>query len=224
MKRLKGIFVVGEKTIFTELIQILDVASQANTLMQAMFEAGYSDASLAENVRAMRTLERQADEITFKLGEEITGGAISPNIIDNLIEAVQAADDIVDIYYYLARELFRLSKAASTGFEVQPEKDWTAVYENLFDFADQMLSKLKQMLSTDSVPQILRLHKEIEALEEQGDDVKDGGYDKLYTAAPKMHFLQFHHHTEMLHKTDDILDNCEDLSDMIVSVVTSILK
>ena len=39
-----------------------------------------------------------------------------------------------------------------------------------------------------------------------------------------MHFLHFYHYSEMLHKSDDILDTCEDFSDIIVSIVTSILK
>jgi len=70
----------------------------------------------------------------------------------------------------------------------------------------------------------LQCRKEIEALEEQGDDIKDAGLDKLYSMASGMHFLQFYHYSEMLHKSDDILDTCEDFSDVIVSIVTSILK
>src|SRR5665648_60861 len=89
---------------------------------------------------------------------------------------------------------------------------------------DRTLAKLHQMLSIGNVPEIMQLRKEIEALEEQGDDIKDAGFDKLYFTAPKMHFLQFFHYSEMLHKSDDILDTCEDLSDVIVSIVTSILK
>jgi uncharacterized protein Yka (UPF0111/DUF47 family) len=50
------------------------------------------------------------------------------------------------------------------------------------------------------------------------------GFDKLYTKASRLHFLQFYHYSELLHKSDDVLDGCEDLSDLIVSIVTSILK
>ena len=72
--------------------------------------------------------------------------------------------------------------------------------------------------------EILELRKEIETLEEQGDDVKDAGFDSLYAIAPKLHYLEFHHYSELLHKCDDLLDSCEDFADLIVSVVTSILK
>jgi uncharacterized protein Yka (UPF0111/DUF47 family) len=89
---------------------------------------------------------------------------------------------------------------------------------------EQTLTKLQQILSTGNVSTILQLRKEIEALEEQGDDIKDAAFDKLYRMASTMHFLQFYHYKEMLHKCDDLLDNCEDLSDVILSIVTAILK
>lgn len=216
---------LGEKNIFGELAQIITIAAESNTIMKIMFKTGYNnDQALSENMHVVRLLEKKSDEIAFKLSEDITSGAISPNIIDNLIECVQVADDVVDLYYYLSRELCRMSKANSTDFIVHDETDWIAVYENMFALADKALSKLQQMLSTGNVPEILKLRKEVESLEEQGDDIKDAGFDKLYGEAPRLHFLQFYHHSELLHKCDDILDSCEDLSDLIVSVVTSILK
>lgn len=80
------------------------------------------------------------------------------------------------------------------------------------------------MLSTSEVSSILQLRKEIESLEEEGDDIKDAAFDKLYYLAKELHFLQFFHYSEMLHKCDDLLDNNEDLADIIVSIITSILK
>ncbi len=199
--------------------------SEANAIMRTMFKMGYSNpALLAEKIRAIRTLEKKSDDIAFKLGEDITAGAISPNIIDNLIECEHVADNIVDLYYYLSRELGRMSKANPLDFTVHQEAEWISLYENMFALADKSLSKLRQALSTSHVTEILQLRKEIEDLEEQGDDIKDAGFDKLYSLAPKLHFLQFYHYSELLHKCDDIIDACEDLSDLIVSVVTSILK
>ena len=62
-------------------------------------------------MRAVQLLEKKSDEIAFKISEDITSGAISPNIIDNLLECVHVADDIVDLYYYISRELNRMAKA-----------------------------------------------------------------------------------------------------------------
>lgn len=223
MKSLKGILVVGEKNIFSELTQVVAMAAEANALVLGMFKMGYRDKGIKDVMHSVQLIEKKSDEIAFKISEDITSGAISPNIIDDLLECVQVADNTVDVYYYISRELNRMSKAYASGFELQ-EADWDSVYENMLDLAEKALIKLNQALSTSNVTEILQLRKEIEALEEQADDVKDQGFDRLYSIAPKLHYLQFYHYSELLHKCDDILDSCEDFSDLIVSVITSIVK
>jgi len=224
LKNFKGILVLGERNVFGELSQIVSIAAQANVILKVMFKDCCNKQALTENMHAVRALEKKSDEIAFKLNEDITSGAISPNLIDDLIESTHLADNIVDIIFYLSRELSRMAKANITDLELHEEEEWAEVYTRLLNLVDQSLPKLQLMLSTGSVPQILQLRKEIETVEETGDDIKDAGFDKLYSMASDLHFLQFYHYSEMLHKSDDILDTCEDLSDVLVSIVTSILK
>lgn len=224
MKNFKGVLVVGEKAIFSELAEIVDVASKANKIIKLMFKLGYEEKTLVENMNAVQTLEKKSDEIAFRLSEDITSGAISPNAIDILIECSHKADDIIDLQYYLSRELCRMTKAKPNEFSIHQENEWSTTFENMLNLADQALMKLKLALASSNVQQILELRKQIEQLEEQGDEIKDSAFDKLYGIAPKLHYLQFYHNSELLHKCDDILDSCEDLSDLIVSAVTSILK
>jgi uncharacterized protein Yka (UPF0111/DUF47 family) len=223
LKSLKGILVVGEKNIFGELNQIVAIGAEANTLVSSMFSIDIKEKEVTEAMRVVRSLEKKSDEIAFKISEDITSGAISPNIIDDLLKTVQVADDIVDLYYYLSREIDRMAKAYSAGFEMK-HTGWDSVYVNILALAEKSLLKLKQALSSSSVTEILALRQEIEALEDQADDIKDEGFDRLYKMTPNLHYLQFFHYSELLHKCDDVLDSCEDFSDLIVSVVTSILK
>ncbi len=223
MKSIKGILVVGERNIFMELTQIIAIATEANTLVYSMFNVDVKEKQVTDAMHAMQLLEKKSDEIAFKIGEDITSGAISPNIIDDLLKSVQVADDIVDLYYYLSRELDRMAKVYSAGFEMK-RPGWDDVYVNILALAEKSLLKLKQALSSSDVLEILELRKEIEALEEHGDELKDDGFDRLYLMTPNLHYLQFFHYSELMHKCDDVLDSCEDLSDLIVSVVTSILK
>src|SRR5208283_716903 len=223
LKSLRGILVVGEKNIFIELTRIIAIATEANTLVSSMFNVDVKEKQVTEAMHAMQTLEKKSDDIAFKISEDITSGAISPNIIDDLLKSVQVADDIVDLYYYLSRELDRMAKVYSAGFEMK-RPGWDSVYVDILALAETALSKLKQAISSSDVAEILECRKEIEALEEHGDELKDGGFDRLYNMTPNLHYLQFFHYSELMHKCDDVLDSCEDLSDLIVSVVTSILK
>ena len=223
MKSIRGIFVIGEKNIFIELAQIVDIAAEANTLVASSFREDYGEKELTEATNTMQLLEKKSDDIAFKIGEEITSGAISPNIIDDLLKSVQVADDIVDLYYYLSRERYRMSKVYSAGFESK-RPGWDSVYVDTLALAEKCLLKLKQALFSSNATEILELRNEIEVLEEQGDNLKDGGFDRLYNMTPNLHYLQFYHYTELLNKCDNVLNSCQDLSDLIVAVVTSILK
>lgn len=192
--------------------------------LRALFSASMwsSSRSLADAVQAIGLLEKESDEIAFRVSEDITGGAVSPNIIDELLESVNCADTIIDLHHNLSRELGRMSNVTFENPQINYE--WNALFANMLTLAGKALSNLENLLSTSDLTQILEMRRGIQALEEQGDDIKDLGFDKLYTSAPKLHYLQFFHYTEVLHMCDDILDKCEDLSDLIVSIVTSILK
>jgi hypothetical protein len=224
MKSLRSIFVVGEKNIFGELTQIIAIAKEANAVLSQTLSEDQSELTLDKGMQAIRSLEKKSDDIAFKVSEDITTGAVSPNTLDNLLESVHISDDIVDIYYYQSRELYRMYKAKFPYSEVLEEKEWFSLFKDMLDLADKALSNVKRILSISDLTEILKLRKEVEALEEQGDDIKDQGFDWLYRHAPGMHYLQFYHYSELLHKFDDILDSCEDLSDLLLSIITSLLK
>jgi hypothetical protein len=224
MKRLRSVLVVGEKSIFGELAQIIAIAEEANAVLSKTLSKDQNELTLDKGMQDIRLLEKKSDNIAFKVSEDITTGAVSPNTLDNLLESVHIADDVVDIYYYQSRELYRMYKAKFPYSEVLEEKEWFSLFRDMLDLADKALSKVKQILSISDLTEILQLRKEIETLEEQGDDIKDQGFDWLYRHAPFMHYLQFYHYSELLHKFDDILDGCEDLSELLLSIITSLLK
>jgi uncharacterized protein len=224
VKSFRNVLVVGEKNIFGEIAQIIVVAEETNKILHEMLSNCQNEKLLDLNMQAVRILENKSDDIAFKVNEDITTGAVSPNILDHLLECVHVADDIVDNYYYQSRQLCRMCKAKFPYSEAPQEAEWTSLFKSMLDLAGQALVKVKTTLSMSDLSEILKLRKEIEALEQQGDDIKDKGFDWLYHEAPRMHYLQFFHYSELLHKFDDILDGCEDLADLILSVITSILK
>lgn len=224
VKSLKGILVIGEKNIFKELSEIVAISLETNAIVKEMLKVNYNKQTLSKDMDSVRELEKKSDRVAFRLGEEVTGGAISPNIIDNLLECIHIADNIIDTYYYISRDLNRMAETQSIDFKAHQEIAWESIYESLFSLAKASLQKLNEMLSISDEAEMARLRKKIEELEEQGDEVKDQGFDKLYRMAPKLPYLQFYHYSEVLHKSDDVLDTCEDISQLIVSIVTSILK
>ena len=223
MKSIKGILVVGEKNIFGELSQIVDIAAEANALLGKMFKMTPTDSQLTESLRAVQTLQKKASEVGFKVSEDITGGAVSPNVIDSLLACAASIGDVVHTCLHISRELDRMAIAYSAGLEMH-HADWDSVFDNMLELIEKSLAKLRQALLSSDMAEIFRLHKEIQALEEQGDDIKDQGFDRLYGIAPQLNYLEFYHYQKMLHNCEDILNDCSEFASLIVSVVTSILK
>ena len=188
MKSFKRALVVGEENIFGELCQIIDIAAEANTNLMSMLGDCKNEKCLDEGMQKIHILENQSDNIAFKVNEDITTGAVSPNILEHLLETVHVADDIVDTYYYQSRELSRMYKAKFPYSEDLQETEWITTFKSMLELADKALVKVKQTLTISDLSEILKLRKEIEALEQQGDDIKDKGFDVLYHEAPHMHY------------------------------------
>lgn len=199
----------------------MKIARNANEILIRMLQSGLQFESLIVESQNMRALEKQSDEIAFGIKRAITNGAVSPIILDNLLACVDVADSVVDDYYYLAREITRIARVESTEIRTSP---LNSAFLTMLDLAAKSFATVEELLAEKDIDKVMRQRQEIERLEERGDEIKDDAFDQLYAVSPRMHYIDFTHYSEILHKLDDILDYCEDLSDLIVAITTSISR
>ena len=224
MKNFKRALVVGEQSVFHELAEILELDVQANEIMSGMLLKGYKGTDLADSMQILRSLAKKSGDIAFKVSEDITSGAVSPNVLDDLLESVHRANSILDLFYSLSRDLNRMSKVEMEGSSLNYEAEARPVLEELVGLTGKTILKVKDLLAAATLDSMKAIRKEIMALKEQGDDVKNGGFDKLYGAASKLSYIEFVYYSELFHKLEYILDACEALSNLIVLIVNSIMK
>ena len=221
-KGLSRLLVIGERKVFGELAEIVKIANDANQILKRMVKEFNIETLTLEN-KNMAELEKRADVLSFGVRRDITDGAVNPTVLDNLLECVEVADSAVDKYHYLARELTRIAR-------VEPSESRKRIasldsaFLNMLDLADGSFAKVLKLLGAEDMDEMKQERIEIEHLEEKGDEIKDDGFDELYRLSPTMHYLTFMHYSEILYTIDDILDACEDLSDMVVGIITSISK
>ena len=223
LRDIKGLMVIGEKKVFGEIAEIVDISRKADAIMMSMLSAGDGKDIPSEN-DAIRLLEKKSDDLSFRIKADVTNGAISSNIIDNLLECVEMADSIMDDFYYISREINRLrsTKFGSMGDEML--KPFNSMILSMLKLADSAMVVLINMLRSSNLAEMKEIRKRIEEFEEEGDNIKDSAFDRLYGIAEDMHYLQFNHVSDMVHKVDDILDGCEDVSDLVLAIATSISK
>lgn len=210
--------VAGEKGIFERLKALADMARQETPLATKLFQERLADHGTFEGMKA---LEKQGDDLTFKLSGDIMNGAINPAVLRDLLHVTDLMDRIYDDYYFLAREV---NRTIVSGIELPMLNKMTGTFVGMVNLADKQLEILGKLLEADSMDEVRSFRMEIEKLEGDGDELKDSGFDSMYDNRKLFDFFSFQHYTQVLRKLDDIQDGVEDMSDLILAVANTISR
>lgn len=223
-KFLKKLMVVGERNVLSKLVKYTELGTSASLLLKEMFSGDKSKFE-AINDKIMG-IEKEGDLLSMKLQQEITGGAISSNLMDNLSILIETCDDILDKSYYLSREVKRMSQdyLFSTDEAVEATKQAYETFCKMLDKNVTALVSVRTMFTSDDFSQIKKSRAAIEVLEEEVDELKDELIDDIYRNSNKFPYIVFYHLTGVTHKIDDMLDDCEDISDLIQTIFLSVTK
>ena len=220
---LKRLMVVGERKVLQKMTYYAElIESSSNYILEMISGENENLETLAENVYEK---EKEGDSLTFNLKNIITSGAIGSNLMDNFLELAETFDDILDKSYWISREVVRARN--SPLFKDEREKFIRNVYSNFIDIINSNISAsklIKQILEANNLEEIRAKREEIERLEQDVDEMKDGIIDLLYKKSDSISYLAFNHLNSMVHILDDMLDGCEDVSDIVLTIVQSVSK
>jgi uncharacterized protein Yka (UPF0111/DUF47 family) len=207
---ISNIFDAGEHKFFVRARNVIHHAQTANALLKNVINEKVVD------MTDLKKIEAASDAEAFDLVNSITSGGVAPNLMDDMLRFVDLEDDIVDTIYNLGRALMRFkSRSASVN---RYTKEQLNAANKLIDKALRLLYELH---TSDNIATVRRIRREIERVEQDGDEIKDGMIAYAYKS--KMDYKSFYNTIELAHMADDILDACEDASDAYTSIMLSIL-
>ena len=210
--------VAGEKGVFERLKAMSDKAREETSLATRLFQERLADPSVLEGMKA---LEKQSDELTFSLSEDIMNGAVNPAVLRDLLHVTDLMDGVFDDYYFIAREV---NRTVASKIELPMLDKMTETFVGMVNLADKQLETLGKLLEANSMDEVRSFRQEIEKLEEEGDELKDSGFDDMYENHNLFDYFSFQHYTEVLRKLDDIEDGVEDMSDLILAIANTISR
>jgi len=221
---LKKLLMVGEKNVLSRLTGYVDYARNAVDVLEKMLQIDHVDYDSLNN--QVRIIERNADVLTMEIKHDITSGAISSNLMDNLANLVETCDDILDKTYYISREIRRMGKNHNRKDDDSTKmlKTGYDVFIKMLDISKISLEHVRTIFLNAESAQMTEQRKSIEKLEEDVDEFKDDLIDEIYRNADSISFLVFSHLIGVVHKIDDLLDDCEDISDLVMNIETSVTK
>jgi uncharacterized protein Yka (UPF0111/DUF47 family) len=199
----------SEKSIFEKGKRMVDHAVAANNVLIKIIKK-------SDDLQELRNIEKLADKEVFELSNAVTSGAVAPNLIDDMIRFVNMEDDIVDTMFNLGRAIIRYR-----GRNKKVDKYIENKMLKLTALMNSALLLLYEMHNIQKLSDASRFRFKIEAVEQEGDVIKDSMLDYAYST--DLDFKAFYHIQNVAYLADDILDNCEDAADMITSIMRSVL-
>lgn len=218
---LKRILVVGEKNLLSRLSQYPLMGIEASTNLIFMLKNAPSDVEKYNAI--VREIEKKGDEMDINFRHEVTSGAISSSLMDNLLDLIEKCDDILDKCYFTSREINRFNiNYNMTPDEVTIKKHAYEIFITILEANKKSLDFVHSILNENDLSKMREDRKSIEAIEEQVDEIKDNIIDYTYKNSTKMSYIVFEHLNTLAHKLDDLLDDCEDISDLIFTIMLAV--
>jgi len=211
-----------EKVIFKRINEYSNyIITSTNDLMKML---DCSNLEISQYKETIRKNEMDGDHLTFELKNEITNGAITPNLMDSFNLLIDKCDDILDRLYYMSREILRYQDFLLTSGQDVKEKtcQYYSKLRNMLIYNLEAQKSIMEMLEQNTIEKMVSLWSRVSGLEEEVDDLKDELLDSLYKEANKLHYLTFLHLAEITHKIDDLLDTSQDIADILINVAITV--
>lgn len=203
--------IIGEENIIKDSAKMMDVAKQMNEEAKTIFK------NEAGSQKKIKEYEELGDTYVLSLLENITSGSISPNLLDDFMKYIDKEDDILDFTSNLVQEFIMYKPP-----EIEAQHLILDSLEKFTGLNDKAIVLMKNMQMTSNRNELKTLHAQIKAVEREGDEIKDNMIKSAY--ALDLGYKSFYHILEVAHYSDDILDSFEDASDLLITIVVSLLS
>jgi uncharacterized protein Yka (UPF0111/DUF47 family) len=223
IRRIRAFFLPGEKEAFGRISELARLGEDALELLVKILSHSGNVAEIEVETGRISTLEKEGDKISQALEEEIGKGSISASLANDFGRLVDCVDSVLDRAHSLSRQLRRIAKRPLRGPE-EFDASFRKEQVRLVEIGRKELRILRELLSTagSDRTKAYAMAREIEELEEKGDDVKDTMLDEVYGSWEKLDYASFNNYIQTTIEADDILDLCEDASDLVIAVTKAL--
>ncbi len=224
MERIRRLLVPGEKRLLGDLEGMLRMGEESLELLIALFSAEIVNADLiVSKTLKITELEKKGDLTVTEIEKSVAIGAISPSLIDDFLRLSERVDGILDIAHSMSREVSRVYKYRKDEPTLIEKRIYAEVPKLLELGVLAVRSLLEMIVATKTTQRDMSTYTErIESLEEQADDVKDSMLDEIFASAGDVPYYVYNHLVRLTVEGDDLLDRCEDASDIIAIIVTAL--
>jgi len=222
MRILKRLLSSGEERIFVTLSQHAELSVKSlRTIMDVLNRGEVTPLTLERMMFEVSASESRGDGIIRELSASISRGAVPVALIGDFEMLMDRLDDVLDLVNFVAKEL---SRGFRVGLHKKDEvrKVYTEI-KKMIDHAIRATESLASLLAAAlrDFKEIQKYDELIDKIEDRVDDIKNSAIDLIYSMGNNIDAITFNHLMELVRTLDSVVDACEDVSHMVLKIVSS---
>ena len=208
-----------EREVFAGVLQLLDtVSSTVDSFVESVASLGRGDIGAArEAVSNVIEGETNADELHRDLSLKIAEGAFFGGVREDILNLLEKIDNIADSAKDAARFLAADSLLEVEARDILASKDMQLFLAALKSSVTALTSLVRAL--EDGKKEALSKVHIVEEFEEEADSHKDVMIKSLFSDGAKMNPVTVIQLRDFIFVSDDVADNAEDASDVILVLV-----
>ncbi|MEM0201280.1 MAG: hypothetical protein QXD23_02640 [Candidatus Micrarchaeaceae archaeon] len=210
MKFFKTLLISGEEELFIKAKGLTTLAKKSNDELGKLINKKSSYTKISN-------LKKRSSNEYFLLSHLITSGSIAPNLIDDMLLLLNKEENILESIFKISRQYIRY-----TSKDKKINEYLGNVLLSFNNYAKDSINLLSKMHESKTLSQIKIYRSKIKEIENEGDMLRDSILDFAYSSDTD--FKLFYHIIDLAYMCDDVLDACEDASDLFLSIMLSILS
>lgn len=175
------------------------------------------NAGTANHIEDVFRTETEADAIHKELSLRIAEGAFFGGVREDFLELLERIDDIADSAKDAVRYLSSDTALPDEGRAIFQSENMTHFLTNLGSAVDALITLVATF--DKGKKQILSKVHAVEEFEEEADSAKDALLKELFSKADAMTAVTVIQLRDFIFMSDNIADNAEDASDVILVLV-----
>ena len=208
-----------EREVFAGVLQLLDtVGTTVDSFVESVLALGKGDIGAArEAVSNVIEGETNADEIHRDLSLKIAEGAFFGGVREDILNLLEKIDNIADSAKDAARFLAADSLLGVEARDRLASKDMQLFLAALKSSVTALTALVKAL--EDGKKEALAKVQTVEEFEEEADSHKDKMIKSLFSDGAQMSAVTVIQLRDFIFVADDVADNAEDASDVILVLV-----
>ena len=199
-------WIIPQDKIFFEILEKQsDLVLEAAKLFQKMLK---EPEKFSENIKQMKLLEHQGDEIVHQMIHKLHKSFITPIDQEDLARLTSLYDDVLDFIDSVVNRIFMFEIKNPNGIITK----FAEIIENQVEEVNKALKQIRKIKQAE----IEKSFKKVHSLENVADDLHDESMIKLFKEKDPIKIIIM---KEIYDFLEGITDKCEDVCLVIQDIV-----